>query len=200
MVVYQLYLIPAGGLLVLAGGGFPAPYDGAAFRITAWLAITLLAFAALWPHVVLRWLGPLARLAKIEPERWRLALHRRAAIAAQCILGWMLLALAFGLFVMGVTSTSTGRLVPLSQAFIASYLIGYLALVAPGGLGVREGVITLLLTPMVGAGPAAGLALLSRLWITVTEIVALVPALVLARKDGVRLTDVGSAQLPETDN
>jgi uncharacterized membrane protein YbhN (UPF0104 family) len=200
MVVYQLYLIPAGALLVLAGGGFPAPFDTPAVHWTAWIGVALLACVALWPHVVLQAARPLARWAKIEPERWRIELSRRAAVAVQCALGWILLSLAFGLFAMAVTPTAPGRLVTLAQAFIASYLIGYLALIVPGGIGVREGVITILLAPILGPGPAAGLALLSRLWVTVTELIALVPALVLARREQVRIADVGRLSQSEAND
>ena len=105
---------------------------------------------------------------------------------------WICLSFAFGLFVMAVTPTSADHLVALARAFIASYLIGYLALVAPGGLGVREGAITFLLTPMVGPGPAAGLALLSRLWITATELMALIPAIWWGRRDRAILGPVDS--------
>jgi len=202
MVVYQLYLIPAGAILVLAGGGLPPPYDTGILQWTAWILVAALAFAAVWPHVILKILRPLARLAGIEPDRWRIELVRRLAVAVQCLFAWICLSIAFGLFVMAVTPTSADFLVPLARAFIASYLIGYLALLAPGGLGVREGAIAFLLTPMVGPGPAAGLALLSRLWITVTELIALVPAIRWGRRDGAMrgASDGTTGGLPGTDD
>jgi hypothetical protein len=63
--------------------------------------------------------------------------------------------------------------------FTASYLAGFLALFAPGGLGVREGLFILMLQAPLGIGAATALALASRLLLTVTELGAAVPFLVL---------------------
>jgi uncharacterized membrane protein YbhN (UPF0104 family) len=61
--------------------------------------------------------------------------------------------------------------------YASSYVIGYLALALPGGIGVREGAQTKMLTILGVAtlGQAATIAVTSRLWLTVLEIV---PALV----------------------
>jgi hypothetical protein len=63
--------------------------------------------------------------------------------------------------------------------FTASYLAGFLALFAPGGLGVREGLFILMLQAPLGIGAATALALASRLLLTLTEFGAAVPFLVL---------------------
>ncbi|MGW8266469.1 MAG: lysylphosphatidylglycerol synthase domain-containing protein [Longimicrobiales bacterium] len=62
------------------------------------------------------------------------------------------------------------------SVFPASYLLGYLALFAPAGIGVREGFLIVFLTPILGPG-GAFLAVAARLWTTLVE---LGPALVLA--------------------
>ena len=66
-------------------------------------------------------------------------------------------------------------------AFAASYLIGYLALIVPGGIGVREGILVLLLQGTIGLGPAAALAVTSRIALTVNELGAAVPFLIIGR-------------------
>jgi hypothetical protein len=65
--------------------------------------------------------------------------------------------------------------------FTASYLAGFLALFAPGGLGVREGLFILMLQGPLGIGAATALALASRLLLTITELGAAVPFLVFPR-------------------
>jgi len=62
------------------------------------------------------------------------------------------------------------------SVFPAAYLLGYLALFAPAGIGVREGFLIVFLTPILGAG-GAFLAVAARLWTTLVE---LGPALALA--------------------
>jgi hypothetical protein len=52
----------------------------------------------------------------------------------------------------------------------AAYAVGFLALVTPAGLGVREGVLTLALAQVMPAGAALAVALLSRLWMMLVEL------------------------------
>jgi uncharacterized membrane protein YbhN (UPF0104 family) len=61
--------------------------------------------------------------------------------------------------------------------FTASYLAGFLALFAPGGLGVREGLFILMLQGPLGIGAATALAVASRVLLTITEFGAAVPFL-----------------------
>ncbi len=63
-------------------------------------------------------------------------------------------------------------------AFAASYIIGYLAVLLPGGLGVREGVLILLLKDSIGIGPATALAAVSRIVLTINEVGAALPFLI----------------------
>jgi uncharacterized membrane protein YbhN (UPF0104 family) len=65
--------------------------------------------------------------------------------------------------------------------FTCSYLVGFIALFAPGGLGPRESVFLLMLAGDIGLKPAAGLAVASRLLLTGTEVLPAVP-LFLRRK------------------
>jgi hypothetical protein len=69
-----------------------------------------------------------------------------------------------------------------SGIFAGSYVTGYLVLVAPGGLVVREGAMAALLVAATGVPPGVGaaLAVAARLWTTVSELAAFaIAALVL---------------------
>jgi hypothetical protein len=57
-------------------------------------------------------------------------------------------------------------------AFAASYLAGLVAVFAPGGVVVREGILFGLLQPSLGAPAALTLALASRLLLTAAELIA----------------------------
>ncbi|HEU6452402.1 MAG TPA: lysylphosphatidylglycerol synthase transmembrane domain-containing protein [Gemmatimonadaceae bacterium] len=91
-----------------------------------------------------------------------------AAISA---VAWVLYGIAFRVFTLGLLGSAPGSLALYTAVYTGSYLIGFVAIFAPGGIGVRETVMTSALT---GAGMAIGPALLvgvaSRLWITVLEI------------------------------
>jgi len=71
---------------------------------------------------------------------------------------------------------------PAVAVFTASYLAGFLALFAPGGLGVREGLFIIMLQGPLGIGPATALALASRLLLTITELGAAVPFLMYSQR------------------
>ena len=57
-----------------------------------------------------------------------------------------------------------------------------LAIVAPGGVGVREAVFLAFLTPALGSGPALALTVASRLLLTLTEALAAVAGLALRER------------------
>jgi uncharacterized membrane protein YbhN (UPF0104 family) len=60
--------------------------------------------------------------------------------------------------------------VGLGGAFAAAYAVGVVVILAPAGLGAREGVFVLLAEPVVGIPAAAALALLARLVHTVADL------------------------------
>jgi len=61
-------------------------------------------------------------------------------------------------------------LLALTAAYAVSWAAGFLSLIFPGGLGVREYALSQLLGPTVEAGAAMGIALASRAWILVVEL------------------------------
>jgi len=94
------------------------------------------------------WFGP----------RW-IALH---------LLPWVLYGGAFVLFVRGLGFD--GGILEFAPPFAAAYLLGYLAIFAPAGLGVREGFLIAFLPPSAASGGVA-IAVLARLWMTAVEVV-----------------------------
>ena len=58
-------------------------------------------------------------------------------------------------------------------SFGGAYFLGYAAIFAPAGIGVREGAMAVLLSPWMGAADATVLAVIARIWMTVAELVPL---------------------------
>jgi uncharacterized membrane protein YbhN (UPF0104 family) len=85
---------------------------------------------------------------------------------------WLGYGLAFRLFVIGVLGAAPGSLSLYVAIFAGSYLVGFVALFAPGGIGVRETVMAVgLKRAGFATGPAYLVVVASRLWLTVLEIV-----------------------------
>lgn len=71
-------------------------------------------------------------------------------------------------------------------AFTAAYAVGVIVILAPAGLGAREAVLTLLLTPFLGVAGAAAAALLTRVVHTVADFSMAGAAWVLGRRSARR--------------
>lgn len=85
---------------------------------------------------------------------------------------WIAYGVAFACFARGVTPAVTGGSTVFIAVFSASYLIGFLALFSPGGLGFREFALSgfLIGVGAAGHGDAAILSATSRVWLTVLEV------------------------------
>lgn len=94
--------------------------------------------------------------------------------AAGTALAWVLYGVAFQLFASGMMrGPAPGTLGDWTAIFIGPYLIGFLAVFAPGGAGVREVFMAEALqrTGLVAGAMAALLVLSSRVWLTILEII-----------------------------
>jgi uncharacterized membrane protein YbhN (UPF0104 family) len=133
----------------------------------------------LWPPFLRRVL----RLAAPQAVGERQPTGRGIVIGiATNIVAWLGYGLALWLLGRGLLPTSGLGLRLAIAVFTASYLAGFLALFAPGGIGVREGLFILMLQKPLGVGAATSLALASRLLLTVAELGAAVPFLVFRRR------------------
>jgi len=94
---------------------------------------------------------------------------------------WVAYGAALLLLARGVLPDVSLSLPQAVGVFTCSYLAGFIALFAPGGLGLRESVFLLMLAGDIGLKPAAGLALASRLLLTGTEVLPAVPLLLRRR-------------------
>ncbi len=101
------------------------------------------------------------------------------------LVAWCTYGIAFGCFARAVLPAVGDNWVGYIAVFTGSYLTGFLALVAPGGLFVREAamVYALTRTGMASPGDAAVLAVAQRLWLTVLE---LAPGLTFLAAGGLR--------------
>jgi uncharacterized membrane protein YbhN (UPF0104 family) len=121
----------------------------------------LIPSAAIWligvrrPAFLDRWLGP-SRIA--HPRLRTLALCCLLYCVNLAICGWIVNFLAQQVF-----GASQDQLLTAIGVFAVAWVIGFVTLVSPGGIGVREAVLLAGLTPAYGAGTALGVAILYRL-------------------------------------
>ncbi len=138
----------------------------------AWAIIAVVVVPTLFRRVVAFWF----RLTRTDPPdnglgsgnaglRW-LVLY---------VLNWGIYAAAFWLLYLSFGEWRT--FLQVGPAFAAAYVAGYVAVFAPAGAGIREGVLVVLLQPIMAREAAVVLAVIARLWATAIE---LIPAGLLA--------------------
>ncbi|HLB09843.1 MAG TPA: lysylphosphatidylglycerol synthase domain-containing protein [Gemmatimonadaceae bacterium] len=134
--------------------------------------IAVLAAAVLASPSALPRLGALAgRVLRREIVLRPLA-HRVLLMAALLTaLAWLMYGVAFWLFSIGVLGSAPGALRDYVAVFAGSYLLGFVAIFSPAGVGVREGAMGLALQRAgFAVGPAYLIVVASRLWLTALEV------------------------------
>lgn len=87
------------------------------------------------------------------------------------ILLWICQSLAFFLFVQSLASVEWIHAGVLSACFAFAWIVGFLSFLTPGGLGIREGLLGLLLANYMPSLQATRVALMCRVWMLSAEIV-----------------------------
>lgn len=108
---------------------------------------------------------------------------RSLAAAAVMVPAWCCYALAL---VVVTPEPDPSQAVALGCAFAVAFAAGVAVPIAPAGLGARDGVLVLLLAPVLGAGSAGAVALVARLLHTVADFVLAGASWVLVRTSAAR--------------
>jgi hypothetical protein len=177
-VILQVLAIGTGAAVAALTGwsSLRSAYPEVEGGLAALLVLSLVAAGVLlWPESVrkvVRMAAPDAAVGSLTAPGGAVAF----GLAANTI-AWLGYGVALWLLARGLLPGAGLSLLRAIAVFTASYLAGFLALFAPGGIGVREGVFILMLQGPIGIGAATALAIASRLLLTVTELGAAVPFL-----------------------
>lgn len=165
----QLVSIATGIGVVVVTGAQALDQPAAAVVIGSLLLLLLLAIP---------WLLPLAGKVVETVSGRRLAIPSISAAtvwvaALQTAVAWIAYGLAFRLIVEATLGSAAGATTSYIAVFAASYIIGFVALFAPGGAVVRESAMIagMLKLGLAGEADALAIAVACRLWLTVTELV-----------------------------
>lgn len=82
---------------------------------------------------------------------------------------WLIKGIAFYYLISSITILDISNLFWIISVFSISWVIGYLILITPGGIGAREGLIIYLLTPLFPLPLTIAISLLTRIWMIITE-------------------------------
>lgn len=181
-IILQALAVGTGAAVVGIAGtaALEAQWPGARIGLVA------LALLSAGGTALLLWPSAMTALLRLtRGRRTATSTPGSAAVAvgiAANVIAWLGYGTALWLLARGLLPTAPLTLPVATGAFAGSYLAGLLVLVAPGGLGVRESVLIVMLEPPLGIAAATALAVASRLLLTVTEFGAAVPFLLCSRE------------------
>jgi hypothetical protein len=150
-------------------------------RALLWLAPLLLILCS--PPILRRSLNWLLRLLKRPPIDVTLTWGQVGAAMLGYAGVWLLMGSGFAFLAGSITPITPAQFAALVAAWAAAYVIGYLSLLTPSGLGVRELVMIVLLTPLFPAPVPTVIALAARVWMVFVEIGGAAWALVARSRD-----------------
>jgi glycosyltransferase 2 family protein len=134
--------------------------------------LALAGLAAVATIAVLVWRPTAAWLSRLVGEGNGLEPLHLPAVLTACaltVLTWITYGVAFWMLTRGLIPGATLPVATAIGAFTLGYILGLLALFAPGGVGVRELVLVGVLTPFLGSGGAIAISVASRVFLTLTE-------------------------------
>jgi hypothetical protein len=151
--------------------------SGATSALTAWtptfspwwtlpMALPIVVFL-LWPHLLIVLANSLLGLVGRDPLPLDLTTAELATLLSISLAGWLLFSTGFTALALAFLPEGEvlgNRLPHVMAAYPMAFAIGFISLITPSGLAVREGVIFVLLSPIVGGAHAVVLALGMRVW------------------------------------
>lgn len=189
IVLQQGVLLVSGWALVAAVA--PSLLGSWTAALPAWVPLLSVGAAGLaLVAIVPRLMPAIGRVASVvlkrsvgwpAPTRWVLARYLLAMVPV-----WAIYGLAFWLFSRALFGNAAPGPLVAGTAFVASYLLGVLAILAPGGLVVREAALVAALSPSMGGAGALVLAVASRLWLLTLELVVTLVTLAVHRLAALR--------------
>ena len=122
------------------------------------------------PRFLGRWVQVFLRRMGIDTP----ILHGRhlTVVVVVNLVAWIGTGLGFLAVLNGLSPEPSPGLLWAIATYSVAYLIGFVVPFLPGGLGAREGTLIAVLAPRYGAGAATGIALATRLAVTLGEALA----------------------------
>ncbi|WP_460858537.1 lysylphosphatidylglycerol synthase domain-containing protein [Nocardiopsis coralliicola] len=178
--------------LAVAAGTLPFTSADAARRWWWALALAPVLLAALHPAVVTRCLRAALRLLRrpaSDIASLQIGAGPMAAAIGWTLAAWVPLAVHIGVLAAGAADGGTGSapggaalFAAATGAYALAWTLGVLFVIAPAGLGVRELVLVVALAPLLDPGAALVVAALSRLVMTVADLLCAAVAAAAARR------------------
>jgi glycosyltransferase 2 family protein len=150
----------------------PSVAHGEAWRYGAIVALFLVVIAGLSPPVLTRLVNLLMRVVRRPPLERSVSWKGMLVGSGWSLGSWAAYGLSLWILAVGVGAPA-GKSLPLCLAGVAlAMTAGFIVVVAPSGIGVREAVLVAALAPVLTTSAALAVALVLRLLFTLGDFVA----------------------------
>lgn len=170
-IVYENALILISALVVTAASvPFWPDFE---YRAYALLLVVLapVGLVMVHPKVFKRTANFALRKTGREPLEKTLPFGRVLVLLVYYAGGWILLGLAFACLTASVAPVEASELALLVGGYAFAWEVGFLSLITPSGIGVKEAVLALVLSLVLPVPAVVAVVVLSRLWQTLIELV-----------------------------
>jgi hypothetical protein len=135
------------------------------------IVVAILIITVIHPKILVRIINFFLRLLKKQPIKIDLDFSQILIMTAYYCIIWFCFGIAFYFLINSVTFIPPSKIPIITGSFAISSTIGVMALFAPAGLGVREAILAVLLNNFFPISLAILLSLLSRIWVSIGELV-----------------------------
>jgi glycosyltransferase 2 family protein len=126
-----------------------------------------------YPPIMEKLANRLLKWLKKEPVHLKIHFGESLIFLLRYLGSWFVYGAAFFVFLISLHTQPLRHFPAITSIFATSYTLGFLCLIVPGGLGIREGLLTALLSGYMPLPMATVVSLLSRIWFTAGELVCL---------------------------
>ncbi len=138
----------------------------------------------IYPDFLNRLTGFLSRLTGKQVAKIDLSLKDTLEVTSIYLTGWLFFGLSLNFLLFSIYPNWGFQIFYSAKIFVSSYLIGLFAIFVPGGIGVREGIMAVLLAKSLPSHLAPFIALFTRLVVTLSEITLTFYGLYFLNKSG----------------
>ena len=136
----------------------------------ATVLLVVLFFICIHPKIINFFLGILQKITKKNNLKIPITYVQMLKVVVLFILNWIVLGIGFYMVAYAIYPLSLNYMLYVAGVFGLSVIIGILAIFAPSGLGVREVILVFGLSLIMPKEYAVIISIVSRLWMTVSEL------------------------------
>lgn len=180
-VVFETFLLMLTDLIIFLAAVNFIPGDPTLSPVLSFVFIVVI-LTLLYPPLLNALLNLALRVLRRPAVRLRAKYAEILKLSIYFFAVWLIQIVGFYFLIHSIYPVAISQLPTLAAAYTLSWITGFVVLFAPGGLGVREGMMTLLLAPILPLPLAIAVSFLARVWITVFEILMFLSGLIIRRR------------------